>query len=83
MDQQFYSLNKESTVTQLLGNHYFFSKDKHKKFYIKKICEILAISNSEDILNDIKTLKKDKTLEFKKKLEKNSKKIIILLSKKN
>ena len=56
------SLNSESTVSQLLGSHYFFSKTEHKIFIISKIYEILILMQMK-----LKIGKKQKLMNLKKK----------------
>ena len=45
------SLNRESTVLQLLGSPFFFSKDEHKAFCITQIYSILGLANVKAKLN--------------------------------
>ena len=48
------SLNRESTVLQLLGSPFFFSKDEHKAFCITQIYSILGLPNLKTELEKIK-----------------------------
>ena len=48
------SLNRESTILQLLGSPFFFSKDEHRAFCITQIYTILGLPNLKKILNECK-----------------------------
>ena len=61
-------LNRESTVSQLLGSHYFFSKAEHNLFIIKKIYEILIKNNYNE--NEVKNWNKEKIETFKDGIKK-------------
>lgn len=54
------SLNRESTVLQLLGSPFFFSKNEHKAFCISQIFEILGLPNLKIKINECKYWKKIK-----------------------
>jgi hypothetical protein len=54
------SLNRESTVLQLLGSPYFFSKTEHKAFCITQIYEILGLTNLKTKLKDCKDWENNK-----------------------
>ena len=65
------SLNRESTILQLLGSPFFFSKDEHKAFCITQIYSILGLPNLKKILNECKDWDNNK-----KKIEEKIEKII-------
>ena len=65
------SLNRESTVLQLLGSPFFFSKDEHKAFCITQIYSILGLPNVKTKLNECKDWDNNK-----KKIEKYIENII-------
>ena len=54
------SLNRESTVLQLLGSPFFFSNNEHKIFCISQIYEILGLKNLKKILNQCEDWEKNK-----------------------
>ena len=62
------SLNRESTVLQLLGSPFFFSKDEHRAFCITQIYSILGLANVKTKLNECKDWDNNKK-EFKKYID--------------
>ena len=54
------SLNRESTVLQLLGSPFFFSKSEHKDFCITQIYEILGLNNLKKKLKECKEWENNK-----------------------
>ena len=71
------SLNRESTVFQLLGSTFFFSKNEHKIFCMSQIYEILGVPNLKQKLKDCEDWENNKD-KIKKEIEEiceNKKKI--------
>ena len=69
------SLNRESTILQLLGSPFFFSKSEHRIFCITQIYEILGLPNLKQKVNECsknwETFKIKFENEINQKIDKN------------
>ena len=59
-DAKTINLNRESTISQLLGSPLFFSKVEHRNFCLDQIYEILKETNKTQILNDAENWESNK-----------------------
>ena len=67
------SLNKESTILQLLGSPFFFTQNEHKIFCLSQIYEILGLTNFKQKLNECRDWENNE-ITIKNELEKIIKK---------
>ncbi len=62
------SLNRESTILQLLGSPFFFSKSEHRIFCITQIYEILQLPNLKEKLDECSKNWENFKIKFEKEI---------------